>query len=400
MVSAILMFQSTIRLSISSIAGSDVPRRRRGSTSSSVQPAPGSVVAQDERRPRPRPAGSSSGRASRPARSVGLTVHVGEQVAVVRLVDAHHLLHRLRRERRPCGRTTRGARRRAAAGCSAPLDLVRRRRRRRCRSGLAQRRDRDAGLARRPRRVGDRRDRTSSESMAPIVEPVTVLRHERPLPARDEVDVVVVGAGGAGMCAALAAAQAGPGHRPGREERLLRRLHRAQRRRRLDARQLRRSGRPARSPPTTWRRPSATSTRSSATWSRRSAATPTSTAVPRCSTSSTTHTPVRFQWVPQYADYHPEAPGGRAAGRSCEPVPLDARFLGDELDRLHPQYTKAPANLIVTQADFRKISLGLRTWRGPVTMVKVLVNRRRSAACCAAGCTPWATRSRSACARG
>ena len=37
---------------------------------------------------------------------------------------------------------------------------------------------------------------------------------------------------------------------------------------------------------------------------------------------------------------------------------MDARFLGDELDRLHPQYTKAPANLIVTQADFRKISLG------------------------------------------
>src|SRR4051812_17978412 len=87
------------------------------------------------------------------------------------------------------------------------------------------------------------------------------------------------------------------------------------------------------------------------------------------------HTPVRFQWVPQYADYHPEAPGGRAAGRSCEPVPLDARFLGAELDRLHPQYTKAPANMIVTQADFRKISLGLRTWRGPATMVRVLVNR-------------------------
>ena len=40
---------------------------------------------------------------------------------------------------------------------------------------------------------------------------------------------------------------------------------------------------------------------------------------------------------------------------------MDARFLGDELDRLHPPYTKAPANLIVTQADFRKISLGLRT---------------------------------------
>ncbi|MCD4535121.1 3-oxosteroid 1-dehydrogenase [Nocardioides sp. cx-169] len=87
------------------------------------------------------------------------------------------------------------------------------------------------------------------------------------------------------------------------------------------------------------------------------------------------HTPLRFTWVPGYSDYHPEAPGGRAAGRSCEPVPLDARFLGEELRRLHPQYTKAPANMIVTQADFRKISLGMRTLRGPVTMVKVLLNR-------------------------
>ena len=87
------------------------------------------------------------------------------------------------------------------------------------------------------------------------------------------------------------------------------------------------------------------------------------------------HTPVRFTWVPQYSDYHPEAPGGRAAGRSCEPVPMDARFLGAELARLHPQYTKAPANMIVTQADFRKISLGLRTLRGPITMAKILLRR-------------------------
>ena len=86
-------------------------------------------------------------------------------------------------------------------------------------------------------------------------------------------------------------------------------------------------------------------------------------------------TPVRFAWVPDYADYHPEAPGGRLKGRSVEPVPLDASFLGEELQRLHPQYTKAPANMSVTQADFRKISLGLRTVRGPVTMVKVLLNR-------------------------
>ena len=86
-------------------------------------------------------------------------------------------------------------------------------------------------------------------------------------------------------------------------------------------------------------------------------------------------TPVRFTWVPQYSDYLPEAPGGRLRGRSVEPIPMDARFLGDELSHLHPPYTKAPANMIVTQADFRKISLGLRTVRGPLTMAKVLLNR-------------------------
>jgi len=87
------------------------------------------------------------------------------------------------------------------------------------------------------------------------------------------------------------------------------------------------------------------------------------------------NTPVRFRWVPEYADYHPEAPGGRARGRTVEPVPIDARFLGDELGRLHPPYTKAPANLIVTQADYRKISLGMRTLKGPITMVMVMVRR-------------------------
>ncbi len=89
----------------------------------------------------------------------------------------------------------------------------------------------------------------------------------------------------------------------------------------------------------------------------------------------TANAPLRFRWVPEYSDYHPEAPGGRSRGRSVEPVPLDARFLGDELDRLHPQYTKAPANLIVTQEDFRKISLGLRTIRGPITMLLVMLRR-------------------------
>jgi 3-oxosteroid 1-dehydrogenase len=87
------------------------------------------------------------------------------------------------------------------------------------------------------------------------------------------------------------------------------------------------------------------------------------------------NTPVRFTWVPEYADYLPEAPGGRPRGRTVEPIPLDARFLGDELERLHPPYGKAPANLIVTQADYRKISLGMRSIKGPLTMLRVMLMR-------------------------
>ena len=55
-----------------------------------------------------------------------------------------------------------------------------------------------------------------------------------------------------------------------------------------------------------------------------------STARP-CSDLVMAMTPLRFAWVPGYADYYPEAPGGLASGRSIEPVPLDGQVLGGEL---------------------------------------------------------------------
>jgi 3-oxosteroid 1-dehydrogenase len=67
--------------------------------------------------------------------------------------------------------------------------------------------------------------------------------------------------------------------------------------------------------------------------------------------------------VPGYADYYPEAPGGLATGRSIEPVPFDGRALGAELSRLAPAYLPAPAGVVVTQADFRWLTLGPRHWR-------------------------------------
>jgi 3-oxosteroid 1-dehydrogenase len=45
-------------------------------------------------------------------------------------------------------------------------------------------------------------------------------------------------------------------------------------------------------------------------------------------------THLKFQVLPEYADYYPEAPGGKPGARSIEPRNFDARLLGDEFFHL------------------------------------------------------------------
>jgi len=89
-------------------------------------------------------------------------------------------------------------------------------------------------------------------------------------------------------------------------------------------------------------------------------------------------TPVDFAWVPDYADYYPEAPGGLAQGRSIEPVPLDGRLLGAELAHLNPAYLPAPKGVTITQADYRWLSLGPRHPRAILASAKVAGRMARS----------------------
>jgi 3-oxosteroid 1-dehydrogenase len=90
------------------------------------------------------------------------------------------------------------------------------------------------------------------------------------------------------------------------------------------------------------------------------------------------NTPVDFAWVPGYADYYPEAPGGLARGRSIEPVPLDAQVLGTEAGRLNPAYLPAPPGVTITQADYRWLSLGTRHPRAILTAALVFGRAARS----------------------
>ncbi|HUC22063.1 MAG TPA: 3-oxosteroid 1-dehydrogenase [Streptosporangiaceae bacterium] len=92
-------------------------------------------------------------------------------------------------------------------------------------------------------------------------------------------------------------------------------------------------------------------------------------------------TPVDFNWVPNYSDYYPEAPGGRPGGRSIEPKLLDGRVLGPELASLRPPYLPAPAHITVTQANYRWMSLGTSHPRAITTTARVtgrmIVSRMR-----------------------
>ncbi|WP_067692760.1 3-oxosteroid 1-dehydrogenase [Nocardia jejuensis] len=83
------------------------------------------------------------------------------------------------------------------------------------------------------------------------------------------------------------------------------------------------------------------------------------------------HSPLQLNWVPGYSDYYPEAPGGRAHGRSVEPKPYNGKVLGAELDNLEPDYSKTPPNFVATQADFRQFHLGLRNPRAPFRVLRI-----------------------------
>ena len=110
-------------------------------------------------------------------------------------------------------------------------------------------------------------------------------------------------------------------------------------------------------------------------------------------------TPLRLAWVPGYADYYPEAPGGLASGRSVEPVPFNGSVLGGELARLNRPYLPVPGGVAVTQADYRWLTLGPRH---PRAVLAAPGSRAGwpAAACSGTGCSALARRSPRGCGPG
>ncbi|OBK33058.1 3-ketosteroid-delta-1-dehydrogenase [Mycobacterium sp. 1245111.1] len=85
-------------------------------------------------------------------------------------------------------------------------------------------------------------------------------------------------------------------------------------------------------------------------------------------------TPIRLSWAKDYSDYHPEEPGGTAAGRTCECRPLNSAILGEYRTRLRPGVMEANVPMPTTTADYRWMNLVARVPRkGIPTIAKRLI---------------------------
>lgn len=68
-------------------------------------------------------------------------------------------------------------------------------------------------------------------------------------------------------------------------------------------------------------------------------------------------TPMKLFWAKEYSDYHPEAPGGSAAGRTCECRPLNTSILGKYRTHLRPGIMEVSIPMPTTGADYRWLNL-------------------------------------------
>ena len=73
---------------------------------------------------------------------------------------------------------------------------------------------------------------------------------------------------------------------------------------------------------------------------------------------------MKFAWTKGYADYHPEVEGGRPAGRSIEPKPFDTRKLREDEAFQRPNSMKGPLGLWITSKDYHDLAMVKRTWQG------------------------------------
>jgi 3-oxosteroid 1-dehydrogenase len=84
------------------------------------------------------------------------------------------------------------------------------------------------------------------------------------------------------------------------------------------------------------------------------------------------NSPLRFRWMEGYSDYYPELSGGMPNGRSIEPAALDGNILGDELAHLNAAYIAPPDGTVIYSADYKWLNLIARHPQGLVVATEIV----------------------------
>lgn len=79
-----------------------------------------------------------------------------------------------------------------------------------------------------------------------------------------------------------------------------------------------------------------------------------------------------FVWKPGYADYYPEVPGGSELGSTINVPAIDLRELGDEEQNLLRPLALAPKGIWFAPKDLRLFYQVRQNWRGKAVLVKLI----------------------------
>ncbi len=79
-----------------------------------------------------------------------------------------------------------------------------------------------------------------------------------------------------------------------------------------------------------------------------------------------------FVWKPGYADYYPQLPGGSERGSTINVLAIDLRKLGDEEQNLLQPLALAPKGIWLGPKDLRLFYQVRQSWRGKAVLVKLI----------------------------
>jgi 3-oxosteroid 1-dehydrogenase len=81
---------------------------------------------------------------------------------------------------------------------------------------------------------------------------------------------------------------------------------------------------------------------------------------------------LKFVWKPGYADYYPELPGGSPLGSTINVPEIDLRVLGDEEQNLLAPMAMAPKGIWFGPKDLRLFYQVRQSWRGKAVLLKLI----------------------------